>query len=87
MPDDQRIRLTEPHGRIEIGDTIAYAQPFLDRHSRYPSALPAARGTVTALHRLQNGSILADIEWNKPHLPKRVNIKNLMRVKPPPLAE
>jgi hypothetical protein len=87
MPDDQRIPSTAPHCRIEIGDTIAYTRAFVDRHSRYPNALPAARGTVKALHRLQNGSILADIEWNKPHLPKRVNIKNLMKVNPPRIGE
>jgi hypothetical protein len=87
MPDDQRIRTVEPQGRIGVGDTVAYAQAFLDRHSQSSKAMPTAQGTVKALHRLQNGTILADIEWNKPRLPKRVNIKNLTKVKASPLAE
>jgi hypothetical protein len=65
-----------PH-RITIGDTVAYTDSFIDRHSRYPSGIQSAQGKVTALHTLKSGSILADIQWNKPGLPKRVNIKNL----------
>jgi hypothetical protein len=34
---------------------------------------------VKLLHHLDEGIILADIEWNKPGLPKRVNVKNLTK--------
>jgi hypothetical protein len=65
-----------PHG-IQVGDTVAYTHKFLDRNSRYPNDLPSANGTVKALHRLDNGIVLADIDWNRSGLPKRVNVKNL----------
>lgn len=63
--------------RIAVGDSVAYTDSLLDRHSRYPSDMPSAQGKVKALHRLDSGIILADIEWDKPGLPKRVNVKNL----------
>jgi len=69
-----------PHG-IKIGDTIAYSQSFLDRQNRYPTNMPTAQGKVKALHKIQSGTILADIEWNKRDLPKRVDVKNLTKIK------
>jgi hypothetical protein len=41
--------------------------------------MPSAQGKVKVLHRLDTGVILADIAWNKPGLPKRVNVKNLTK--------
>jgi hypothetical protein len=75
-----------PQG-ISIGDIVAYTDSFIDRHSRYPNDVPSAQGKVTALHSLESGVILADIHWNKPGLPKRVNLKNLRKVKVPVPAE
>jgi hypothetical protein len=77
MPQSQRSQTSEQPPGIQVGDTVAYTQAFLDRNSRYPNGLAAAQGTVKALHRLDNGSVLADIDWNKPGLPKRVGVKNL----------
>jgi hypothetical protein len=68
-----------PHP-FQAGDTVAYAESFLARQNKCPSEMPVARGEVIALHTLYNGSILADIEWDKPGLPKRVNVKNLVCV-------
>ncbi|HVX10267.1 MAG TPA: hypothetical protein VHC22_03645 [Pirellulales bacterium] len=65
--------------RINIGDMIAYTDTFLDRQSRYHPDMLSAQGKVTALHHLNSGQILADIEWDKPGLPKRVNIKFLIK--------
>lgn len=64
---------------IEVGDTVAYSDTFLDRQNLCPSDMPSAQGKVTVLHRLDSGVILADIAWNKPGLPKRVNVKNLTK--------
>ena len=69
-----------PHG-IKIGDTITYTNSFLDRQSRYCTDMLSAQGNVMALHQLESGMILADIEWNKRGLPKRVNIKYLTKTK------
>ena len=77
MQQSQRSRTAEHPPGIQVGDAVAYTQAFLDRNSRYPNGFAAAEGTVKALHRLDNGTVLADIDWNKPGLPKRVNIKNL----------
>jgi hypothetical protein len=68
---------SETSPQIRVGDTIAYTETFLDRQNHQTSDMPAAQGKVKALHYLDNGAILADIEWNKAGLPKRVNIKNL----------
>ena len=68
---------SEMSSRIEVGDSVAYTDTFLDRNSRYPSDILSAQGMVKALHYLDRGLILADIEWDKPGLPKRVNVKNL----------
>jgi len=62
---------------IQVGDTVTYSRTFIDRHSRYPNDMQSAQGKVRALHKLQSGIGLADIDWNKPGLPKRVNTKNL----------
>lgn len=65
--------------RIQVGDTVAYSQSFLDSQNRYPTTIATAKGKVKALHRLDSGFIMADIEWDKRDLPKRVNIKNLTK--------
>jgi len=67
--------------RIQVGDTVAYSQSFLDRHNRYLTNLPTAQGKVTALHHIKSGITPADIGWNKRGLPRRVNIKNLTKTK------
>ena len=69
-----------PHG-IKIGDSVAYTNSFLDRQSRYYTDMLSAQGKVMALHQLESGMILADIEWDKSGLPKRVNIKYLTTTK------
>jgi hypothetical protein len=66
---------------IIVGDTVAYSERFLNRQNHYPSDMPSALGTVKAIHRLNSGVILADIEWDKPALPKRVNVKHLTKAK------
>ena len=67
--------------KIEVGDTVAYSDSFIKRQNRYPTDMPSAQGKVRVLHRLDNGVILADIEWDVHGLPKRVNIKNLTKAK------
>jgi len=72
---------------IEVGDTVAYSSTFVDRQHLCPSDLPSARGKVKVLRRLDTGVILADIEWNKPGLPKRVNVKNLTKTQAAALGQ
>lgn len=66
---------------IEVGDTVAYSDTFLDRQHLCPSHLRSACGVVKVLHRLDNGVMLADVEWNNRSLPKRVKTKSLAKTK------
>lgn len=64
------------HHTFQIGDIVALSETFVERHSRYANSMSIARGKVTAIHYLDKVT-LADIQWDKPGLPKRVNVKNL----------
>jgi hypothetical protein len=73
--------------KIQLGETIAYSHNFLDRQNQTMNNMELAQGKVIALHRLHTGIVLADIEWNLPGLPKRVNVKNLISMETTALAE
>ncbi|APW58626.1 hypothetical protein [Paludisphaera borealis] len=62
---------------IQVGDTVAYSKAFLQSTGQYTGDVPHARGKVTALQTLGKDVTLAEIEWDKPDLPGRVNVKNL----------
>jgi hypothetical protein len=64
---------------IQVGDTVAYTETFIERHGPHLKDAQSAQGQVTALHDLESGATLADIDWNKPGLPKRVNVKKLIK--------
>ena len=70
MPPSQTISL-----KVMIGDSVAFQEAFVARQT-YPNAMSLARGKVAAIHHLDR-VILADIEWDRPGLPKRINVKNL----------
>jgi hypothetical protein len=61
---------------IQVDDTVTYTDSFLDRHSRFQIDMLSAQGKVKAVHHVHNFAF-ADIEWSKPGLPKRVNVKYL----------
>ena len=67
---------------IQVGDTVVYTDSFLDRHSHFYINMLSAQGKVKALHHVRNLT-LADTEWNRPGLPKRVNVKYLTRTMVP----
>jgi hypothetical protein len=66
---------------IQIGDTVGYSKSFLQSTGQYTGDAPFARGMVIALVPLGTEIILAEIEWDKPDLPTRVNVKNLSTVR------
>ena len=47
--------------------------------SEFSGEIPFARGRVKSLIPL-GSLVLAEIEWNTPNLPERVNVKNLSHV-------
>ena len=64
---------------IKVGDRVCYSRTFLQSTGQYTGDTPQGRGVVTALVPL-GGTTLAEIEWNIPDLPGRVNVANLSRV-------
>jgi|GEM_PF-6624071 len=71
MPEQARIPQV-----IQVDDTVVYTDSFLDRHSRFHIHMQSAIGTVKARHHVRTLTF-ADVECNKPGLPKRVNVKYL----------
>jgi hypothetical protein len=64
---------------VKVGDVVAYSRTFLQSISCYTGDMPQARGKVTALKQVGTETTLAEIEWDLPDLPTRVNVKNLIR--------
>lgn len=71
---------------IKVGDMVGYGKQFLQSTGQYTGDAPFARGKVIALHSLGD-TTLAEIEWDKPDLPDRVNVKNLSTVRQIALGE
>ena len=65
---------------IQRGDTVAYNRSYLDRQTLQRDKLESAWGKVTALHRIAEGVVLADVDWTTPGLSKRVYLKDLAKV-------
>jgi hypothetical protein len=72
---------------IQIGDVVGYSKAFLQSTGQYTGDALFARGKVTALHSLGAETLLAEIEWDTPDLPTRVNIKNLSTTRQITLGE
>ena len=66
---------------IKVGDTVGYSKQFLQSTGQYTGDVPLARGKVTALHPIGSDVTLAEIDWDRPDIPPRVNVKNLSTVK------
>ncbi len=64
---------------IKVGDVVAYSRPFLRSIGCYTGNLPRARGKVTSLAAIGEVKV-AEIAWDLPDVPARVNVKNLVRV-------
>lgn len=71
---------------IEIGARVAYSKAFLQSTGQYTGDAPHARGIVTAIVPM-GGLTLASVEWDKPDLPGRVNVKNLSTIRRVELGE
>jgi len=71
---------------IQVGDIVGYSKQFLQSTGQYTGDAPFARGQVVALHPLGD-IILAEIQWDKPDLPDRVNVRNLSTIREIALGE
>jgi hypothetical protein len=64
---------------LAVGDRVAFTAPFLRNTGQYTGDVPRARGTVAALVPLGD-TMLAEVDWNTPDMPRRVHVANLCRV-------
>ena len=64
---------------LQVGDAVAYSKQFLQSISCFTGDMPHAKGTITALVVIGEVT-LAEIAWNLPDLPERVNVQNLCHV-------
>ena len=62
---------------IRPGDRVRYRAAFLRSCGMYTGDVPFARGTVTELITLSGDCVLAQIDWDTPDVPVRVNVANL----------
>lgn len=77
----QGVSWAERTQPIQVGDTVAYSAAFLRSIGCYSGDMPQARGQVTALVPVGKDVLLAEITWDLPDLPARVNVKNLTRAR------
>lgn len=72
---------------IQVGDAVGYSKEFLSckrllKHAGQHSVDAAlAVGRVTGLHAVSDALLLAEIEWDRPDMPARVNVKSLAAAK------
>jgi hypothetical protein len=64
---------------LKLGNKVAYSKAFLQSIGCYSGDMPHAREEVTVLVPVGE-VLLAEIEWDLPDLPQRVNVKNLCSV-------
>jgi hypothetical protein len=72
---------------IKPGDTVGYSKSFLQSTGQLTGDVPLARGKVIALHPIGQETMLAEIEWDNPDLPNRVNVRNLSTTRQISLGE
>jgi hypothetical protein len=65
---------------LAIGDRVAYSVVWLRAVGCTTGNLPFARGVITGFKDVGT-TRLAEIDWNDPQIPGRVNVVNLVRVK------
>lgn len=65
---------------IAVGDTVRYSSAWLRSTGQHSGDICFAKGTVLALTGTKDYTI-AQIEWDTPDLPARVNVANLEPVR------
>jgi hypothetical protein len=72
---------------VKVGDSVCYSAVFLRSINSHFGDLPWGRGVVTGLKTLGADVVLAEIAWNLPDLPGRVNVRKLSRITPKGILE
>jgi hypothetical protein len=66
--------------RLQSGDTVALTDDFIARHGMHAELMRQARGKVTAVHNIAEGTVFVDVAWDWPGLSKRLNAKSVIIV-------
>jgi hypothetical protein len=72
---------------IKVGDHVAYCEQFLDQIGQEFTNVKTARGKVLGLIMVHEGLTMAEIEWDAPYLPNRVDVRNLTKSDHAPSGE
>lgn len=64
---------------IQVGMRVGYSKAFLQSTGQLIGDVPFARGEVTAVVPIGQ-TLFAEVRWDTPDLPSRVNVRNLATV-------
>ncbi len=64
----------------KIGDIVQYSAAWLRNTGQYTGDVPRAKGKIVGIERTPSYTI-AEIEWDLPDIPTRVNVANLEKVR------
>ncbi len=67
---------------MKVGDKVGYSVQFLKSIGMLHGDMAAARGVIESINAIGSEIQLAEINWGKHDMPKRVNVKNLALVGP-----
>jgi hypothetical protein len=67
---------------LQPGHSVTYGAEFLGCIGAYAGAPPLARGTVPGLVNPGPETTMADVAWDRPGVPGRGDVANLMRAGP-----
>jgi hypothetical protein len=66
--------------KVKAGDCVAYSKRFLRSIHQFTGDMPQARGKVVSVKEL-GGLAIAEITWDRPDVPGKVNVANLSVVR------
>ena len=70
---------TQRTSGISVGDRVAYKASFLRSTGQTTGDVPFARGVVESV-KDYGGMSIANVNWNDPEIPSKVNTKNLSKI-------
>lgn len=66
---------------LKVEDKVRFSTSFLRSIGCFLGEMPLAKGSIKKIKVLEAGCILAEIEWQNYDGSRKVNIKNLEKIK------